>query len=287
MEVNVTKCQNGHYFDKNKHEVCPHCGAGVFTLVEPEKKKAGKGIFKKKDKEVKVSKKTQITQNNQIKVEDVPVTDTSKAVVIEDVKTEGDFSQGFVTEDVATEGSFEAAKEVTQGRFNNEIKEDTKMETKEQNSTSFSSQLENVTADNDTKTIGMFAAKPNKTEEKTFSGEPVVGWLVCLKGKSFGNEYRIVAGKNSIGRNSTNEIALDGENSVSREKHAQIIYEPRKREFFIKPGESSGLTYLNDESIFDTTKLQDGDILEFGDTKFLLVCLCGENFDWKDYIVEE
>lgn len=53
MEVNVTKCQNGHYFDKNKHQVCPHCGAEIFTVAEPEKKKSGKGLFKKKVKEDK------------------------------------------------------------------------------------------------------------------------------------------------------------------------------------------------------------------------------------------
>lgn len=287
MEVNVTKCQNGHYFDKNKHQVCPHCGAEIFTVAEPEKKKSGKGLFKKKVKEDKNNQEISMkTQNNQILIEDVPVTDTSKAVIIEDIPTEGDFRNINIgtEDDIPTEGAFDNGNNVEQEHSNKDAKEDEDMEDQNQNNTSLSGQIKKVTADNDTKTIGMFAVKGNKTNVNTFSGEPVVGWLVCLKGKNFGNEFRIVAGKNSIGRNNTNEISLIGEDSVSREKHAQIIYEPRKKEFFIKPGESSGLTYLNDDSIFETTKLKNNDILEFGDTKFLLVCLCGENFDWKNYI---
>ncbi len=288
MEVNVTKCQNGHYFDKNKHPVCPHCGAGAMTVAAPEKKKTGKSFFKKREKEVTVADNEIKTQTNRIKVEDVPVTDTGRAIVIEDVPTEGDFrDNNITTEDKPTEGVFVNEKEVEQEPSNAEEKVEEETQETVSNDSSLSNQIKKVTAENDTKTIGMFALKGSKTEGNTFNTEPVVGWLVCLKGKNFGNDFRIVSGKNSIGRNDTNDIVLTGEESVSREKHAQIMFEPRKKEFFIKPGESSGFTYLNNETIFEVTKLKNNDILEFGETKFLLVCLCGENFDWKDYIVEE
>jgi hypothetical protein len=43
-------------------------------------------------------------------------------------------------------------------------------------------------------------------------------------------------------------------------------------------------TYLNDENIFDAKILCSGDTLEFGDTKFRFIPLCGEDFSWNDYI---
>jgi predicted nucleic acid-binding Zn-ribbon protein len=51
MEVRVTKCKNRHYYDANKHPVCPHCGSASILegseTEQPEKKK-GIQLFKKK-----------------------------------------------------------------------------------------------------------------------------------------------------------------------------------------------------------------------------------------------
>lgn len=117
--------------------------------------------------------------------------------------------------------------------------------------------------------------------------EPVCGWLVCIAGSYIGGAFPVYAGKNSIGRNRNNRIVLDRDNHVSREHHALIIYEPKKRNFYIQPGDSSGLTYLNDEYIMEPKPLSAKDRIEIGQCKFLFVPLCGEDFSWEEYLNKE
>lgn len=111
-----------------------------------------------------------------------------------------------------------------------------------------------------------------------------VGWLVCISGQHLGNTFMLSAGKNSIGRLSNNQIALVKDPSVSREKHASVVYEPKKRVFYLQPGDSSGLTYLNDEYIDSSRMIQAYDVIEIGETKLMLMPLCSEKFTWDEYI---
>ena len=131
----------------------------------------------------------------------------------------------------------------------------------------------------DGKTVGYFNAGG--------SSDPVVGWLVCLKGEYLGESFPLSAGRNSIGRAGTNDVALIQEMSVSREKHAYVTYEPRKKEFYVQAGDGHSLTYLNDEPVMMFDKLTAYDKLSFGNSLFLFVPLCGENFAWDEYISEE
>ena len=55
---------------------------------------------------------------------------------------------------------------------------------------------------------------------------PVVGWLVGLKGVYQGESFEIHQGKNHIGRALNMSIALVKEKTVSRDKHATIIFDP-------------------------------------------------------------
>lgn len=122
------------------------------------------------------------------------------------------------------------------------------------------------------------------SQPATSNSEPMVGWLVCIKGPHFGEAFNIYVGNNSIGRLRSNKIVIGRDSHVSREKHAVITYEPKKREFLISPGASSGLTYLNDENIMTSAKLKAKDKIELGECVFLLIPLCGEDFSWEDYI---
>lgn len=63
-----------------------------------------------------------------------------------------------------------------------------------------------------------------------------------------------------------------------------IVYEPKKRVFYIKSGESSGLTYVNDEIVMETKQLEAWDKITLGDSDFLLIPLCCDRFSWEDYI---
>ncbi|MBQ2904658.1 MAG: FHA domain-containing protein [Clostridia bacterium] len=130
----------------------------------------------------------------------------------------------------------------------------------------------------------------NSADEKTvafynFSNaiEPVVGWIICVEGEYMGESFSLKSGRNNIGRSLAMDIALAKEKSVSRERHASITYEPNKMKFYIQSGESSGLTYVNDELIMMFTELNDYDVITLGASKFVFLRLCGEKFSWDNY----
>lgn len=111
--------------------------------------------------------------------------------------------------------------------------------------------------------------------------EPPVGYLVCTKGEDFGKGFLLKAGNNTVGRSQSMDVAIV-DTSVSREKQAYIMYEPKKREFFIRPGEGSALCYHNDQLLMMPEKLEAYDKITIGNTDFLLIPVCCEKFSWDD-----
>ncbi|MCM1160531.1 MAG: FHA domain-containing protein [Roseburia sp.] len=113
--------------------------------------------------------------------------------------------------------------------------------------------------------------------------DPVVGWLVCIEGADFGSSFIIKSGRNFVGRSGDMDIVLHGDSSISRVKHAIILYEPKRREFIAQAGESRELFYVNEEVVLNSTRLKQHDILMIGNTKLMFFPCCGENFSWDDY----
>lgn len=112
--------------------------------------------------------------------------------------------------------------------------------------------------------------------------EPVVGWLVCLSGKYFGQSFTLKSGRNFIGRDSSMDICLDGEKTVSRERHGGIIYEPVSRTFIAQPGDSRELMYVNDDVVLDNIPLKPFDTISVGKVDLRLVPFCTKEFAWED-----
>lgn len=110
--------------------------------------------------------------------------------------------------------------------------------------------------------------------------EPVVGWLVCIEGQHFGEDFRLKTGRNCIGRTAGMDVMLSGEKSVSREKHTVVVYEPKANRFFIQPGEATELAYLNDEVVLQVMSLKPYDIITLGDVRLMFVPCCAEQFKW-------
>ncbi len=145
--------------------------------------------------------------------------------------------------------------------------------------------VKKASASNEEKTIGYFnKVAGQQPDEKRYENlsDPVVGWIVCIKGYHFGKSFFIYAGQNSIGRSTENRIAITDDGSISRIKHAMIVYEPKKRDFYLQPGDSSGITYLNDNLVTSVQKLTSYDVIELGDSKFMFVPFCGESFSWEE-----
>lgn len=125
---------------------------------------------------------------------------------------------------------------------------------------------------NEGKTVGIM--------KKQTGIDPVVGWVVCIEGTAKGKDYRIKSERNFIGRDPSMDIAIVGDESISRENHAIISYNPKNNTFKLLPGGGHGLVYLNDEEVFMPSDLKRGDIIELGQTKLIFIPLCDGGFTW-------
>jgi hypothetical protein len=111
--------------------------------------------------------------------------------------------------------------------------------------------------------------------------DPVVGWLVCLAGPDRGRDFRLHAEKNFIGRSPLMDVCVAGDETVSRDKHATVIFDPKKQTFWTLPGDASGLVYLNGDIVHSPAQMQSDDVLEVGHTKLVLIPFCGEKYTWS------
>ncbi len=122
------------------------------------------------------------------------------------------------------------------------------------------------------KTVGVF--------RKKLGIDPVVGWLVAVKGAEKGKDYRITSERNFMGRSEKMDICIGGDETISRENHAIISYNPKNNSFRIFPGDSKGLVYLNDEEVITPENLQPYDVIELGQTQLVFVPFCSDRFRW-------
>ena len=122
------------------------------------------------------------------------------------------------------------------------------------------------------KTVGFF--------QKQLGLEPVVGWVVTIEGPSKGQDYRIIPERNFIGRSEKNEICIPDDETISRENHAIISYNPKINAFRLLPGDSRGLVYLNDEEVLTPSVIEAYDVIQLGQTKLMFVPFCSDNFRW-------
>lgn len=134
-------------------------------------------------------------------------------------------------------------------------------------------------AENDIKTVAVIRKRVHNDDNVGIN--PVAGWLVCTQGSDKGRDYRIYAGNNFIGRSDSMDICIHGDDSVSREKHACVSYDDKKNKFYIYQGDSRGLVYVNDETVFVPQLLNPYDVIEIGKTKLLFIPFCGEKFQWE------
>ena len=117
--------------------------------------------------------------------------------------------------------------------------------------------------------------------QKTQGIDPVVGWLVCIDGADRGTDFRIRSENNFIGKLKSNDIVINGDDAISKEKHAIISFDPENTKFILQAGVSRGLVYLNNQPVYTPTELTAYDKIKLGQTVLLFVPLCGEQFKWE------
>jgi hypothetical protein len=125
------------------------------------------------------------------------------------------------------------------------------------------------------------AGATKRLVEEQLGIDPVVGWLVCVDGPDRGRDFRIRSENNFIGRDSSMDIALAGDDTISRQKHASIAFEPAGQSFWLLPGDSRGLTYVNDKMVMSPVQLAARDVIRLGKTRLMLVPFVDASFSWQ------
>lgn len=125
-------------------------------------------------------------------------------------------------------------------------------------------------------TVGMY--------RKEIGIDPPVGWLVCIDGPDRGNDYKIRSENNSIGRSETMRICISSDDTIARENHAFLTYDPESNTYSIHSGLSRGLVYKNGLAVYGAEALKPFDQIKLGQTILLFVPLCGNfgenHFRW-------
>ena len=121
------------------------------------------------------------------------------------------------------------------------------------------------------KTIGMY--------KKDIDNEVTVGWIVCVNGLMKGKSYTIHEGRNFAGRSYEMDIILSDDNTICRNKHFSIVYEPKSIQFYLIPGE--GRTYLNGKAVIEICGLEENDMITAGESNFIFVPFCKTGCIWQ------
>ena len=141
--------------------------------------------------------------------------------------------------------------------------------------------LRSTKTDDDSHTKIFRPSSSQGAEKNDLTKEPVVGWLVVVKGPGRGRSLNLTYGVNNIGRSSDERICLDfGDDEISRQRHALLTYDPKGKKFYLQNGEGVNLTYIADIPVLQTTELKGGEIISLGKTELCFVAFCGLNFDW-------
>lgn len=138
-------------------------------------------------------------------------------------------------------------------------------------------ELDNIAAEQD-------AAPAPAAPAAKRSSSPLfpTGWLVVVKGEGLGHCFALNTGLMSIGRSASQAICLNfGDDSISREGHANVAYDDHDCNFYIGHGGKANLVRLNGRPLLSTETFSHGDELEVGRTTLRLVALCSPDFDWK------
>ena len=124
----------------------------------------------------------------------------------------------------------------------------------------------------------------NEDESETSANleKPPIGWLAVIDGPGRGQFFSLIDRVSRIGRGDGHDVNLSfGDEYISRDHHASIVYAPHRREFELHDRGRANPVRLNNEKIIGAVILRSGDIIEVGTTKLRFVALCDRQFAWE------
>lgn len=125
-------------------------------------------------------------------------------------------------------------------------------------------------------------ASPSTPIKTLGLSDPVVGWLVTVKGPALGRCHALGYGRNAIGRFREARVALMEDEQVSRVTVAYVDYDPASRRFLAGGGEAQTRAYVGAKPLTGTIALKPKDEIRIGQSVLRLVPVCGPDFDWLD-----
>lgn len=129
----------------------------------------------------------------------------------------------------------------------------------------------------------VFKPFPPGATEPDPNFDPVVGWVVIVDGPGRGNYRPVCYGQNAIGRGDNLRIMIDyGDQRISREPHAFLIYDEVERKFFVRDNGKSNIVRLNGNMVLSPSELHDRDRITIGQTTLIFIALCDAGFNWAD-----
>lgn len=138
----------------------------------------------------------------------------------------------------------------------------------------------------DGRVVDLFGEDKATTETGRFQFP--VALVMVTKGPGLGESFAIKSGMSQIGRGEDQAIQLDfGDQAISRENHAAVVYDPKEHSFLLGHGGKSNIVRLNGKPVVSTSDLKDGDEIEIGETRLRFVALCSDKFNWESAETEE
>lgn len=242
--MNLCRCEQGHFYDKEKYPECPHCAGG--SASDDRRTEA-------------------FTRDEELS--------TVLGAAPGDVSAE-EFAATSVTEAAINDAMLDMSNMMAE-TMTERGSEDT-----DHTIGIFDDAFSEVSGAAARTPMGIHAQRPAVNKVDT----PCVGWLVALGGEHIGTDFRLKTGKNFIGRSAQMDVALTEDKSVSRESHAIIVYEPKEHLYLVQSGESSSLVYLNNKVVLSPVELKAYDMITVGEINLLFMPLCGERFNWGELL---
>lgn len=256
--MNLCRCENGHFYDREKYASCPHCANGLSTddsVTEFYSEDAGAGAA------AAVSPIAPPPMPSPMPVPVMPMQPIDATVPL-------------MPENDVTENLFDTPEQRGQTNVPAEDEDD-------DHTMAFMDDLFSEVAGNVSGKGASAAVSTGAEKKKTGVSAPCVGWLIAINGTHIGEDFRLVTGRNFIGRGEDMDIALVGDKSVSRSRHAIVVYEPKKHLYLVQPGDSSSLVYHNDEVVLTPVPIKPYDKITVGDVDLVFMSLCNDSFNWN------
>jgi hypothetical protein len=115
--------------------------------------------------------------------------------------------------------------------------------------------------------------------QSRMKADPVVGWLVCTEGAEKGRDYRIHAGRNFIGRSYKMDVSIPDDETVTRDNHCSLAFDPLHSAFLLAPGEGTGVL-VNGKLLQEPVEIKNEDAIRIGSSEFVFMAFCGSARKW-------